>query len=228
MASSAEKERPRARTVRIAIPARTGLALVAIGVGIVLTLWALAKVWQVLIIITVALLLAGTLSPLVDWLERHGAKRGVALLTVLLLLLFALIGFGFLVIPALVSEGQRLMKDTPDLQRRAADYVARFPALADRADDIRNAQPGQFLAPLSGSALSYAQSAFELVVYTVTTIALAFYLIADRERVRGFLYALVPRRYHVRTARLLLSLETIVGGYMRGQALTSVLIGGFT
>lgn len=228
MASVDEREAPRARTVRIAIPARTGLALVAVGVGIVVTLWVLAKVWQVLLILIAALVLAGTFSPIVDWLEKHGAKRGIALLTVLLLLLFILIGFGFLVVPAMVGEGQRLMKDAPDIQARVADYVARFPPLADRADDIRDAQPNQFLAPLGGSALSYAQSAFELVAYMVTTIALAFYLIADRERVRGFLYALIPRRYHVRTARLLLALETIVGGYMRGQALTSALIGGFT
>lgn len=228
MAGANRENPPRARAVRVMIPGRTALALIGVGVGIVVALWALAKVWQVLVIFVVALILAGTLSPLVEWLERHGAKRGVALLTVLLLLLFVVIGFGFLVIPALVSEGQRLVKNAPDLQRRTADYIARFPALAGRANDIRDAQPGQLLAPLSGSAFAYAQSAFEVVLYVVTTIALAFYLIADRERVRGFLYALVPRQYHVRTARLLLSLETIVGGYMRGQALTSGLIGGFT
>ncbi|MGI8856577.1 MAG: AI-2E family transporter [Thermomicrobiales bacterium] len=214
--------------MRVVIPPRTGLTLVAVGVGIVVALWMLAKVWQVFLIITIALILAGTLSPLVDWLEKHGAKRGIALLTVLLLLLFVVIGFGFLVIPALVSEGKQLMKDAPQIQQRAADYVARVPALANRASDIRDAQPNQFLAPLGGSALSYAQSAFALIAYGVTTIALAFYLIADRERVRGFLYALIPRPYHVRTARLMLALETIVGGYMRGQALTSALIGGFT
>jgi predicted PurR-regulated permease PerM len=228
MAVVTERETARPRTVRLAIPARTGVALVGIGVGVVVALWVLAKVWQVFLILTAALILAGTLSPVVDWLEKHGAKRGIALLTVLLLLIFLLIGFGFLVIPTMVGEGQRLMKDAPELQQRAADYVSRFPALANRADDIRNAQPNQFFAPLGHSALSYAQSAFEVVVYIITTIALAFYLIADRERVRGFLYALIPRQYHVRTARLLLSLETIVGGYMRGQALTSLLIGGFT
>jgi putative heme transporter len=228
MAVTTEKRAPRGRTVRVVIPARTGLALVGVGVGIVVALWALAKVWQVLLIITIALILAGTLSPLVDWLEKHGAKRGIALLTVLILLLFVVIGFGFLIIPAMADEGRQVIKDAPHLQQRAADYVARIPALAGRADAIRNAQPNQFLAPLGGSALSYAQSAFEFVAYTVTTIALAFYLIADRERVRGFLYALIPRPYHVRTARLMLALETIVGGYMRGQALTSALIGGFT
>jgi putative heme transporter len=228
MAVTTEKTTPRGRTVRVVVPMRTGLALVGVGVGIVVTLWALAKIWQILLIITIALILAGTLSPLVDWLEKHGAKRGIALLTVLILLLFVVIGFGFLVIPAMADEGRQVIKDAPHLQQRAADYVARIPALAGRADAIRNAQPNQFLAPLGGSALSYAQSAFEFVAYTVTTIALAFYLIADRERVRGFLYALIPRPYHVRTARLMLALETIVGGYMRGQALTSALIGGFT
>ena len=45
---------------------------------------------------------------------------------------------------------------------------------------------------------------------------------------QGALYALVPRRFHVRTARVLISLEAIVGGYIRGQVITSVLIAVFT
>jgi len=228
MAAANQDNPPRVRTVRIALPARTALTLVGVGVGIVVALWVLAKVWQVFLILTIALVLAGTFSPAVDWLEKHGAKRGIALFTILILLLVAVIGFGFLVIPAMVGEGKQLANDAPRLQARIADYAAGFPPLANRAADIRDAKPNQFLAPLGGSLVSYAQSAFELVVYMVTTIALAFYLIADRERVRGFLYALIPRHYHLRTARLLLALETIVGGYIRGQALTSLLIGGFT
>ena len=42
------------------------------------------------------------------------------------------------------------------------------------------------------------------------------------------MFALLPRRYHVRTARVLLDMETVVGGYMRGQALTSLCIGLFS
>lgn len=228
MAATNRDNPPRARTVQVAIPGRTALTLVGVGVGIVVVLWVLAKVWPVLLILTIALVLAGTLSPLVEWLEKRGAKRGVALFTVFVLLLFALIGFGFLVIPAMIDEGKHLTRDAPRIQARIADGAAHFPPLAGRAADIRAAKPDQFLAPLGGSLVTYARSAFELVVYMVTTIALAFYVIADRERVRGFLYALIPRHYHVRTARLLLALETIVGGYMRGQALTSLLIGGFT
>jgi len=50
-------------------------------------------------------------------------------------------------------------------------------------------------------------------------------MLVDPERSQGALYAIVPRQYHVRLARVLLNLETIVGGYMRGQILTSAAIG---
>jgi len=61
----------------------------------------------------------------------------------------------------------------------------------------------------------------------VTTIVMTFYLIADAQHVQGFTFALLPRRFHVRTARIILEMERVVGGYVRGQALTSVLIGLF-
>jgi predicted PurR-regulated permease PerM len=228
MAFTHQNGTTRARTVRVVLPARTALGLVGVGVGIVVALWALAKTWIVLLILICALILAGTLGPVVVWLEQHRVHRGLALLIVLLGLIAALVGFGFLVIPSLIAEGKQIMKDAPDTQARIADYMQQHNLFADRADDIRNAKPAEFLAPLGGSAVRYARSAFDLVAYLVTTIALAFYLIADREHVRGFMFALVPRTHHVRLARLLKALGSIVGGYMRGQALTSVMIGGFT
>lgn len=218
----------RPRTVRVQLPAKTAFGLIGVGVGIVVALWALAKVWPVFLILICALILAGTLGPIVVWLEQHHVHRGAAILIVLLGLLAALVGFGFLVIPALIAETKHLMKEAPDLQQRIADYMQQHNLFVDRADDIRNAKPEEFLAPLSGSLIDYTRSAFEIIALLVTTIALAFYLIADRERVRGFVFALVPRPYHVRVARLLKAMGTIVGGYMRGQALTSIMVGGFT
>jgi len=38
----------------------------------------------------------------------------------------------------------------------------------------------------------------------------------------------VPRHYHMRLARILQNMEAIVGGYMRGQLVTSAAIGVFT
>jgi predicted PurR-regulated permease PerM len=45
---------------------------------------------------------------------------------------------------------------------------------------------------------------------------------------RGSAFALIPRAYHMRVSRILLNLELIVGGYVRGQIITSALMMGFT
>ncbi|MEO8876332.1 MAG: AI-2E family transporter, partial [Polyangiaceae bacterium] len=84
------------------------------------------------------------------------------------------------------------------------------------------------LAEVGGRALSYSTQVVELVAYAVTTCFLALYLVIDRNRMRGALFSLVPRTFHVRMSRILLKLETIVGGYVRGQIITSILMAIFT
>jgi predicted PurR-regulated permease PerM len=79
-----------------------------------------------------------------------------------------------------------------------------------------------------GAALAVSASMAEVIGYGITALFLTIYLLSDRERMQGALYAVVPRRYHLRTARVLISLEAIVGGYIRGQVITSVLIAIFT
>jgi predicted PurR-regulated permease PerM len=73
-------------------------------------------------------------------------------------------------------------------------------------------------------AIPVAVRIAEGVTLSLTAVMLGFYLLADRERVVGFIYALLPRSFHVRTARILLDMERVVGGYVRGQATTSGLI----
>jgi len=49
----------------------------------------------------------------------------------------------------------------------------------------------------------------------------------DRDRLRGALFAVVPRPHHIRLSRILLNLQTIVGGYIRGQVVTCVCMAVF-
>jgi len=65
------------------------------------------------------------------------------------------------------------------------------------------------------------------MAYLIAAVFLAFYMMIDRDRLRGALFAVVPRSHHIRLARVLLGLGTIVGGYIRGQLLTCLLMSGF-
>ncbi|HEY8887096.1 MAG TPA: AI-2E family transporter, partial [Gallionella sp.] len=65
------------------------------------------------------------------------------------------------------------------------------------------------------------------VAYGVGAIFLALYMMLDRDRLRGALFAVVPRTHHIRLSRILVNLNTIVGGYIRGQAITCGLMFAF-
>jgi len=218
-----EPDTPRMRTVRFEIAPRSILLILAIIAGILL----IARLWEIILILIIALVLAGTFSPVVSWLEGHRVPRPLALSLILVALLGFIVGLGVLIIPAFVHQFGTLSTDAPRIQARLADLAARVPPLAGQADTIRSAKPERIFAPIGAYALKSAGAAAQLVIFGFTTVVIAFYLIADHERVQGFLFALLPRRFHIRTARVLLDMETVVGGYMRGQAITSLSIGVF-
>jgi len=222
-----ERDQPRAdpptRIIRHELALRSAFSILAIAAGI----WLLVQIWQIILLLIMALILAGTVSPIVSWLERRHLPRAIALSLLLVVLVLVIAGLGALVIPALVTQVGALATSAPTIQGRLADYLASVPALARSAAAVRSAQPQQLLEPLAASALVFAGAAAEVVILGLTTVVLAFYLIADAQRVKGFTFALLPRRFHLRAARILLEMEVVVGGYVRGQALTSLLIGIF-
>jgi predicted PurR-regulated permease PerM len=75
--------------------------------------------------------------------------------------------------------------------------------------------------------LTFSTSLVTGIAYFFGSIFLALYMMLDRDRLRGALFAVVSRSHHIRLSRILVNLETIVGGYIRGQAITSALMSVF-
>src|SRR5512143_662094 len=67
----------RRRFVRFELSTRTMVAIVLVGAS----LWLAIRLWPVFLVLVVALLVAGTLSPAVRWLEERRVKRvlGIAI-----------------------------------------------------------------------------------------------------------------------------------------------------
>lgn len=190
--------------------------------------WLLIRVWQIILLLVIALVLAGTLSPLLAWLERHAIKRPLGLGIVLIGMIVLIGGLGALVVPALASQIASVVDNAPQMRTQLADSLATIPALTNASRTVREAELSGIVTSIGTQALEYAAVALQSVFYAIMALILAIYLLADHERVQGFIFALLPRRYHLRSARVLLDMETIVGGYVRGQALTSLVIAVFT
>jgi predicted PurR-regulated permease PerM len=223
----AERQRDpgdRVRHVRFELSTRTMVALVLVGAS----LWLLIRLWPVLLVLVVALLVAGTLSPAVRWLEKKRVGRGAGIAIVFTVLFILALLVVFLTIPTLVSQGAALLEHEPALRARLADQLAGSHLSAPLAKWLRGFKYDASTGTIGATAFAYSVRVFTAAAYGVSALFLALYIMIDRDRLRGGLFAVVPRSHHIRLSRIMMNLESIVGRYIRGQMITCLLISVFT
>ena len=219
--AKADGEQP---TLRVEITPKTMVVAVLIAGGV----WVSLQLAPVLLVLIVALFLVGTLNPVVQWLEEKGIKRGIGVAAVFVSILIILLGVLALTIPPLIEQVKSLVQQEPALRARLVDTLSQSKATAPLADSIRRLDYGVVARASAATALEYSRRSVEISAYLISAFFLALYMMIDRVRLRGALYAVVPRTHHIRLSRVLLNLEIIVGGYIRGQVLTCALMGVFT
>lgn len=215
---------PRQTLVRMELNGRTAL----IAVVTLAAVWLFLQLWQILLVVVVALMFVGMLNPFVERLERRGLGRGYAVAVVFGAIFLVVGGFCALTVPNLVSQVADVVEKLPESQERIAHALDGTRLGTPLAASIRALHPGDLGTKAQEYGITYAPKVVEIAAYAATSFFLALYLMLDRDRMRGALFALVPRSYHLRMSRVLMNLEIIVGGYMRGQAITSLLMAVFT
>ncbi len=189
--------------------------------------WMLVHVLPALLVLVVALMLVGALNPLVTRLEQRKVPRFLAICLVFgVSAILAVTLFAFTV-PTVLAQMKTIAEQAPAYRERIAGYLEQSRVTATLADDIRNVRYTELLKSSQTMLLTAGTRLIEIVAYSFAAVFLAFYAMVDRDRLRGMLFAVVPRSHHIRLSRVLLNLGTIVGGYIRGQALTCLLMGGF-
>jgi len=213
-----------ATVVRFEIAPRSIAWILATIAGV----WLVLQLHAVVILLVVALVIAGTLNPLVEWMERRGLRRIYALILLFVALVLGTSLLVFLTVPPLVEQLAGIVRNAPSHREHLIAALQQREITVPLARAVQNARLDQTFARIETALVSYSPQAVVLLGWAVTTLFLSFYLLADGKRTQGALFAIVPRQYHMRLARILQNLEVIVGGYMRGQLFTCSLIGLFT
>lgn len=211
------------RVVRIEISPKTMITLMLVITG----LWLFIRLLPVVLVLVVALMIVGTLAPAVAWMEKRGLHRGAGIAIVFGVMFVATALILAFTIPELLNQVRSLINMEPALRERLAAWFAETPLTASLADAIRNVQYDAIFRSSAASVLTFSGKLVEVIAYMFGAIFLALYMMLDRDRLRGALFAVVPRTHHIRLSRILANLETIVGGYIRGQVITSALMAIF-
>jgi predicted PurR-regulated permease PerM len=214
---------PRSRIVSVEVASSTLIGLVLVGAG----LWLLPRLLPIVLVLVAALVIVGTLSPAVQWLEAHRVRRGLGIGLVFTALLVGTVLFVAMTLPAFLSQAASLIEQEPALRARLVSYLAASRLTASFADALRNVRYDALITSHVAATFSYSTRVLEALAYSMGAIFLALYMMIDRDRLRGGLFAIVPRTLHIRLSRVMMNLETIVGGYIRGQVLTCILMAVF-
>jgi len=210
--------------VRFEISPRSIAWILATIVGV----WLFLQLRAIVLLLVVALVFAGTFNPLVEWMERRGVKRIYALALLFVALLLATSLLIFLTVPPFFEQLAQIVRDAPNHREQLIALLQQRDFTAPLARALQHAEMAQTFTRIENSLVGYTPEILTALGWAVTTLFLSFYLLADGKRMQGTIYAIVPRDYHMRLARILQNLQAIVGGYMRGQLITSVAVGVFT
>jgi predicted PurR-regulated permease PerM len=212
------------RTLRIDITPRTiGYVLVAIA-----AVWIALQLQTVLIVVMIALVMVGTVDPVVAWFERHGIRRGRALVLIFVVLALVIAGVLLLTVPPLVTQLLHLIEDAPKGRDKLIEWLRQYKLAKPFIQTVKAVPVNDLVARAGNTMVGYSSDLLTMTGYAVSTTFLAIYLLADPVRTKGLIYAVVPRHHHIKVARILIELKVIVGGYMRGQLITSVAMALFT
>jgi len=215
--------RARRRTVRVVISPKS----MVIAVLVVTASWVLIRLVPAVMVLLVALMIVGTLNPAVRWLQARGMGRGASIAIVFGGMLLLCIAMATLTLPALFAQVSSLIEQEPALRANLVDFLSRYRLTEFLAAAVRDVHYDALIKAVASDVLAMSARLIEIVAYGVGAFFLAMYMMIDSDRLRGALFLATPRLHHIRLSRVLLNLETIVGGYIRGQLLTCLLMGVF-
>jgi predicted PurR-regulated permease PerM len=193
--------------------------------------WLLSHGGRVILLLVISGLIAFALAPLTKLLSRF-LPRLLAILLVYAAMLGALGGLGYLVVSAGLSEGALLIHQVHTFLSSGphgspSPLVAKLTQLGISQQQIDHLtsqleSQAQTAVPLVGQVVNDTLS---LAIDIVLVLVLSVYLLVDGARFGGWLRNTAPLKQRGRVVFLITSVQTVVGGYIRGQLILSTLIG---
>ncbi|HWO74109.1 MAG TPA: AI-2E family transporter [Dehalococcoidia bacterium] len=208
--------------LKIEISAR-GVVVIALAL---LALWALIELWPVILLLLVSLVLMIGLLPFVEWLVSKGIARPYAVLLLLLVFVVAVVALFSYMVPVLVEEFDDVRDNLPESAREIEELLANFGINVELQERARNIDWGEVVS--GRAAVDVGQRVLALTVSLITIVVMTAYLLADTPRLGNFISQFIPPQRRGELERLFQSMTRVVGGYLRGQAITSLAIAVYT
>lgn len=188
---------------------------VVVAIGLV---WLLVQLVPIVLLVVVAVLLAVTLNPLVEWTEHRGMGRTMAATLVTLALLLLIGAFLWMTWAQLSDQAQYVASNFGEFDRQ---IWQRLPAWLRNSLGARGG--GDLGATIAPYALRFAQSATFALGVSALGLFLTIYLLIEGKETFEWVMAFVPHPQRPKVEQTVRDCERVIFAYVAGNVITSVI-----
>src|SRR3954452_8627052 len=227
---------PPARVQPVVVP--RWVELVLLPLAIIGAYGLLRAAGPVLLLFVIAGLIALLLNPIVAFVQRTRIPRGAAVGIVIVTLVAALVGLGFLLANPIADQVQNFQHAVPRYVRDANKTLAKLQDWLDRKGiNVQVKQEGQTALQTlgerigggAGDVVSFTRDALQTLVEASLALILVFvlsvYMLIYGDRIGAVVRAVVPPGDGTPDDDFPTRIQASLFGYVRGQFLFSLIMG---
>jgi len=216
----------------------TRVQRIVLGVALLVVVWlALELFSSVLAPFAAAAVIAYALDPPTTYLTRLGLPRGLAALSMILAMIFALLLFALLFYPLILAQIGLFLNRVPQyvhlLQGWAREAITDLQAsfgsdvVNNRLRDLVSSQAGNMLSVVASTltgVIGSGMAIFNVLTLAVLTPVVGFYLLRDWQKVIRLVDSWLPRRYAGVIRAQAREVDRILSAWVRGQAMCCLIL----
>lgn len=213
----------------------SNLLLVLATVLVLVVLWQLRSL---IVLLMIAIVLAASIAPVVDWAEQWRIPRWLTVVLVYLGLIAGLTGVVLVIGPTAFSQIEQLIRQLPIAFNNLVATVEHWVLTLNTTRPELISQLEQFLN-LQGVTAWAIRSSQQLLVrsYNITTglvggvfslilaLFISGYMLADSRTLINSMTRLLPRPWDERLEAQVAPISSRIGTYIRGRVLVSGILG---
>lgn len=191
-----------------------------------LVAYAIVNVRDVIVLIVVSAFLAIGLNPAVEFLHRRGLKRGLAVASVIGVVLLFFGGFVAAAVPPVARQATELRETLPKYSTQLRENPT-FREWDDKYDITVKLEDWveERGSAAAGAAVDVLTTALSIVFKTLTILILTLYFLGAYPRIKHGAYRMIPRSRRARAGLIADEILSRVGGYVLGNLATSFIAG---
>ena len=186
---------------------------------------------DILILLLISITLASALEPLVEMLLQWRIPRSVSVVAVYIIALAFVVLIGFLVTPPVIQQFQQVTNNdflASEISSKIGpnSFLSEFNLTEIVSKNVQSLA-NQFNA-LSENFFSKTLGVFNGFIEIVTVLVVSFYLLAEKNGMKNFVYTLAPKESQPKILHIITRIQKKIGLWMIGQIIVSAIIFAIT